>query len=201
MIASPCPAPKRGALRDRHGRWQRDAVDAMARETSEARADGEGVWSWHPKAGAKLATMLAHRADDGDNKVWFTGESAQDTVNTIAQGRPVVTDCTCGQRARANVLCAGAPGACGHPVFPAPSEFSRVLSLKNSGASRRGKADVCLSLRAKRGNPESHRGGILDRFVAYAPRNDSAVRAGRGDRFRRPKFQALRVRRQCQSTI
>ena len=102
------------------------------------------MWSWRPKAGAKLATMLAHRADDGDNKVWLTGESAQDTVKTIAQGRPVVTACTCGQRARANFLCAGAPGACGHPVFPAPSEFPRVLSLKNSGASRRGNAGPCL---------------------------------------------------------
>ena len=51
-------------------------------------ADGEGVWSWRPKAGAKLATMLAHRTDDGDNKVWLTGESTQDTVKTIAQGRP-----------------------------------------------------------------------------------------------------------------
>src|ERR1700756_717077 len=28
-----------------------------------------------------------------------------------AQGRPVVTACTCGFRARANYLCAGAPGA------------------------------------------------------------------------------------------
>jgi hypothetical protein len=29
------------------------------------RADGEVVWSWRPDAGVKLATMLAHRADDG----------------------------------------------------------------------------------------------------------------------------------------
>jgi len=41
-------------------------MDAMAREANDAVADGEGVWSWHPKVGAKLATMLAHRADDGD---------------------------------------------------------------------------------------------------------------------------------------
>jgi len=31
-------------------------------------ADGEVVWSWHPDAGVKLATMLAHRADDGGKK-------------------------------------------------------------------------------------------------------------------------------------
>ncbi|RXG92582.1 hypothetical protein CWO91_21575 [Bradyrhizobium genosp. SA-3] len=31
------------------------------------------------------------------------------------------------------------------------------------------------SLRAKRSNPESFRGGILDCFVARAPRNDSGA--------------------------
>ncbi len=39
-------------------------------------ADGEVVWSWRAHAGAKLATMLAHRADDG-GKRWFTGESTE----------------------------------------------------------------------------------------------------------------------------
>ena len=35
----------RGALRDRHERWERDAVDAIAAQTSAASADGEVVWS------------------------------------------------------------------------------------------------------------------------------------------------------------
>ena len=39
------PPPIRGALRDRHGRWERDAVDAMSHETNETIADGEIVWS------------------------------------------------------------------------------------------------------------------------------------------------------------
>jgi hypothetical protein len=34
--------------------------------TNDANADGEAAWFWHPLAGAKLATMLAHCADDGD---------------------------------------------------------------------------------------------------------------------------------------
>ncbi len=45
------PCPLRGAFRDRHGRWVRDAVDAAAssrvidaRTNGEA-ADGEVVWS------------------------------------------------------------------------------------------------------------------------------------------------------------
>jgi len=53
-------------------RWTR-----WCRETNDAYADGEGVWFWRPKAGVKLATMLTHRADDGDNNVWLTGKSAQ----------------------------------------------------------------------------------------------------------------------------
>ena len=53
-------------------RWTR-----QHRKTNDAGADGEIVWSWRPKAGAKLATMLAHRADDGDNNVWLTGESTR----------------------------------------------------------------------------------------------------------------------------
>src|ERR1700761_9704073 len=40
------PAPIRGAYRDRHGRWTRDAMDAAggARRT-RPEADGEVVWS------------------------------------------------------------------------------------------------------------------------------------------------------------
>src|ERR1700680_2206546 len=57
----------RGAFRDRHGRWERDAVDARASgapwqsqgemnlvsdqpacETIGALADGKAVWFWHP---------------------------------------------------------------------------------------------------------------------------------------------------------
>jgi hypothetical protein len=39
------PVPAGGAYRDRHGRWVRDAMDAAARETRRAGADGEAVWS------------------------------------------------------------------------------------------------------------------------------------------------------------
>jgi len=38
--------PRRGAARDRHGRWERDAVDATgASDESAYVADGEVVWS------------------------------------------------------------------------------------------------------------------------------------------------------------
>src|SRR5260370_36285026 len=48
------PLPARGALRDRHERWVRDAMDAVARETNVASADGEAVWSWRTDAGVEL---------------------------------------------------------------------------------------------------------------------------------------------------
>jgi hypothetical protein len=51
-------------------------------------ADGEGVWSWHPWAGAKVAGD--DPADDGDYQVTDTGESTYNAVNTIARGRPGV---------------------------------------------------------------------------------------------------------------
>jgi hypothetical protein len=38
------PAPERGALRGRHERWVWDAMDAVARKTRRAKADGEVVW-------------------------------------------------------------------------------------------------------------------------------------------------------------
>jgi hypothetical protein len=62
-VPSPCPVLERGALRDRHERWARDAVDVAARGADCAKTtcdatDGQAVWSWHPDADAKLAMML-----------------------------------------------------------------------------------------------------------------------------------------------
>jgi hypothetical protein len=49
-------------------------MDALARETSEAEADGKNVWSRSPDAGVKLAKMFA---GDGGNKARFTEESTR----------------------------------------------------------------------------------------------------------------------------
>ena len=77
--------PARGADRDRHERGVGCGGRGLRRKTNDAGADGEAVWSWRPKAGAKLVDELT---SDGDNKVWLTEESAEKTVKTIAQGRP-----------------------------------------------------------------------------------------------------------------
>jgi hypothetical protein len=39
------PASIRGTYRDRHERWERDAMDAEVSLTSDPNADGEVVWS------------------------------------------------------------------------------------------------------------------------------------------------------------
>ena len=62
--------------------------------------------------------------------------SASISRKTTAQGRPVVTACTCGERAFRAIFCAGAPGACGHPVFPAPSDCRRVNDQAKLGRIR-----------------------------------------------------------------
>ena len=69
------PVSTRGALRDRHERWKRDAMDAIDHETNDVIADGEVAWSWRPDAGVKSAKMLPHLAGDGGKKARFTGES------------------------------------------------------------------------------------------------------------------------------
>ncbi|MGJ4996122.1 hypothetical protein ACQR0Z_16965 [Bradyrhizobium sp. HKCCYLS3077] len=87
------PALTRGALRGRHGRGGRDAMDVtgpvLLRKTTGCGADGEIVWSWPPDAEVKPALMLTHRAGDGGQKARRTEESAYKPVKTVAQGRPV----------------------------------------------------------------------------------------------------------------
>ena len=60
-----------------------NAMDAAARATSAAEADGEVVWSWRPWAGVKFAN------DDLQTTVTkksWTPRRARSSVNTIAQG-------------------------------------------------------------------------------------------------------------------
>jgi hypothetical protein len=57
------PRLSRGALRGRHERWARDAVDvselqrAIRAPANNSDADGQAVWSWHPDADAKVAVL------------------------------------------------------------------------------------------------------------------------------------------------
>ncbi len=84
---------KRGVTADRHETWVRDAMDADGVErahsarTNDADADGEGVWSWRPDAGAKVGDDACITLVTGAKKHGPRGERAGNR-NTIAQGRP-----------------------------------------------------------------------------------------------------------------
>jgi hypothetical protein len=120
----------------------------QCRKTSDTGADGEGVWSWRPDAGAKVA---------GDN-LRMTGakepgpRGEHDTSRkTIAQGMPVDCGVPVVANACAFYTCTRGRGCNAHPAFPAPS----VLIEGNlSGITR---ADSC------RGNADPYLSAIMPR--------------------------------------
>ena len=91
--------------------------------------------------------MLSHHADDGDNKRLVTGESTKEAVNHCA-GKAGMLRLHLWFLPRA-FFSHGGHGCGGHPAFPAPSLVEGRCERQNSGAVRRGDAEVCLpSLRA-----------------------------------------------------
>jgi hypothetical protein len=128
------PFPRRGAARDRHGRWERDAMDAHRRAQSlrgrtafvrTAKSCGPGA---PMQALSSLVSMSP--ATDGGNQAWSPRRS-RISRKAIAQGRPddppvpVVLP-------RAFLLHAD-HGCGGHPAFPAPSCFARVDRFQRLG--------------------------------------------------------------------
>src|SRR5260370_14519510 len=104
------------------------------------------------------APMLASSLREGaqatvSNKPGHRGER-EVSRKTIAQGRPGLLRCTCGDYAR--VLCLFRTRGCGcigHPAFPAPSVLRGANGFcKTSGASRRGNAEAHLNLLFENGN-------------------------------------------------
>jgi len=67
-LVAPIPARRRGVSRSSRTQGMGCGGRLSARLTRARLADGEVVWFWRPDADVRLATMLAHRASDGDNK-------------------------------------------------------------------------------------------------------------------------------------
>jgi hypothetical protein len=123
MIISAHPASTGGAYRDRHGRWQRDAVDEKMFQracapTTSISSDGQAVWSCPPDAGVNPRVK-------SPGGWWLTSPVHQGergaAVKTIAQGRlacfgvPVVNSCAfCANLSHTSLR------VLRHPVFPAP---------------------------------------------------------------------------------
>jgi hypothetical protein len=84
-------------------------MDASMQTDERMTADGEGVWSWHPWAGAKSAMMIA---GDGHG---HRGERAESRKPLRREGRvvrlePVVTMLVCFHLLHARLRVRPAPG-------------------------------------------------------------------------------------------
>jgi hypothetical protein len=113
-------APARGAYRDRHGRWARDAVDASGarRRTASMRT----VKSCGPDAPTLASSLRKVFRKRRWQESPVTGESTKEPVKTTARGMPV----DCGVPVVTTLVCflpfaREATGATAHPAFPAPS--------------------------------------------------------------------------------
>ena len=112
--------------------------------TTAQLADGEAVWSWHPLlmlSPAEVSNGPTGRAAPSIRGMTVTkrelvaGESAEETVKTIAWGMPVVSGASAVNTGAHTQLPQRAPGCgcIGHPAFPAPSLFSRGKVQSSSG--------------------------------------------------------------------
>ena len=116
---SPVLLLQRGALRDRHERWERDAMDAMRHQTNDVSRTAKSCGSGAPTLALSSRPDASHLAGDGGKKARSPGRS-RISRNTIAQGMPVV----CGVpvvATRVLSCCTRGYGCIGHPAFPAPS--------------------------------------------------------------------------------
>ena len=149
MINFACSAPTRGAYASSRT-WSGMRWTPSCLLTSGTEADGKGVWSWRPNGLApNRRRCLKHIAamTVANDKV-HRGERAI-SRKTIAQGRPVVTACTCGFRACASLLLRGSPGCSGHPAFPAPSPCREGKRISKTRAQRAARMQVCEVLRSR----------------------------------------------------
>jgi hypothetical protein len=136
------PVPQEGALRGRHGRWVRDAMDVKRRVQS---LHGRTACLRTAKScGPDTPTLVSSwrdSADDGGNKARSPGRARRKPLKPLRRegrvsGEPVVTN------ARVYYTTRGC-GCIGHPAFPAPSVWRDKVRAHNSGASRREMAVAC----------------------------------------------------------
>ena len=81
--------------------------------------------------------------DDGDKKELVTGESAKETVKTIAQGRPDDTADTCGDDPVLSTNAQG-PRVQRAPGLPCALVISRVTTMASTRGDCRPRARTCI---------------------------------------------------------
>jgi hypothetical protein len=114
-------------------------MDGASRETNVEIPYGEVVWSWRPKAGAALRGMTR---GNGDNNVWFTGESTKDTVKTICAGKAGCSARTCGSAAC--FFTARGPWVQPAPGLPCALSISRAM-LSTARAKNASRDYTCVA--------------------------------------------------------
>ena len=119
---------------ERGMRWTLRWRSATCRADERYPADGEGVWSWHPWAGAKSVSMTCSRATV-TKRSWTPGRARSISrkpsrrEGRVAPVEPVVTN-SC-----AFYYCARGCGCNQRPAFPAPSVFRRDVRMQDPDAS------------------------------------------------------------------
>jgi hypothetical protein len=92
------PGPFRGAYRDRHERWVRDAMDAAARKTKRACSGRRSRVVLTPRRWRQVGDDASHHAGDGDNKARSPGRARRKPLkplrreSRICSAKPVVTN-------------------------------------------------------------------------------------------------------------
>ena len=100
--------------------------------------------------GPDTPTLVSSFAEVSARRRWqkgpVTGESAEETVKTIARGMPGDFRCDRGDYARVLILfCMRGCGCFGRPAFPAPSDIRRERHSRQNSRELRGEiAKLCL---------------------------------------------------------
>jgi hypothetical protein len=141
--------PHEGTYRDRHGRWQRNAVDAGGSQCVSACtderpvADGQVVWFRYPDAGITLATTLARRAGHGGQQARRTRKSTKQLLKpSRREGRDVLAEPVV--PAACIFFCRRAMGAASSRPSLRPLIFEGERDQHHSGSACRERANVCL---------------------------------------------------------
>jgi hypothetical protein len=132
------PPPLKGAFRDRHGRWVRDAVDALALQ------DEQGLRRTAKSCGPDIPTLISSFAEVSARRRWQQSPAHrgdhEGSRKTIARGMPgdsgvtVVTMLVC-----FFIFAHKAAGACDAPGIPCALSFFRGQAQQLGRRSRREK--------------------------------------------------------------
>jgi hypothetical protein len=85
---SPRPVPARGAFRDRHERWARDAMDVSMPMTNGMERTAKSCRSGAPTLASSWRRCFSHRANDGDKKARSPGRARRKPLKPFARGMP-----------------------------------------------------------------------------------------------------------------